>query len=170
MRRKEEKAIINKTRHKRKGPAKPREIAAQIYEDTVNKEGHLLRQYDPHFLDRSKPFDTFDIPEKGKAEALHTLFIKHGVAFRVGNKILAQMEVRVPAQVALIIFLSESGVRGLTRVPHEDNECRRVYVEYADFVYKRNRKILGMIEDRTSDQDMQEKIYEELLPRLIRNK
>ena len=44
VRRKEEKAIINKTKYRRKGPAKPKEIAAQIYQEIIDNEGHLLKQ------------------------------------------------------------------------------------------------------------------------------
>ncbi|MCA1959637.1 MAG: hypothetical protein LDL33_02490 [Desulfomonile sp.] len=62
----------------------------------------------------------------------------------------------------------QSGLRGLVRVPHEEDECLRVHREYADFVFKRNRQIVELIEERTKDEDLREKIFEELIPRFCR--
>ena len=114
-----------------------------------------------------KPFDTFDIPEKGEPEALHGLFVKDGVAFKQGKKIV-EIEAKIPAQVPLIILIAESGLRGLIRVPARTEECSRVYQEYANFVHKRKNRILEMIEERTSDEELQQKIYAELFPRLVK--
>jgi len=61
IRRKEEKAILNKKKTKRRGMARPEEIAEQVYQEICEKASHILRQYDTHFLDKSKPFDTFDL-------------------------------------------------------------------------------------------------------------
>jgi len=165
VRRKEEKAIINKTRYKRRGVAKPKEIAEQIYKEILDNEGYLLKRYDGDFLNRSKPYDTFDIPEKGTPQPLHPLFVKHGVDFRIGKKSTGQIEVRTPGQIPLIVLLADAGLRGLVRVPHEEEECHRVHREYADFVFTRNRRIMDLIEERTSDEELREKIYEELIPK-----
>ncbi|MBW2069587.1 MAG: SAM-dependent DNA methyltransferase, partial [Deltaproteobacteria bacterium] len=55
-RQKEEKAIANKKKAKRRGPARPGEIAAQIYQEIKETENHLLQQYDPDFINKSKSF------------------------------------------------------------------------------------------------------------------
>ncbi len=43
-----------------------------------------------------------------------------------GRKTLDIVETRIPEQDDLIVSLAEAGLRGLVRVPHEADECRRV--------------------------------------------
>lgn len=167
-RQKEEKAILNKKKAKRRGLASPSEIAVQVYEEILEKHVHLLKQYDPDFLDRSKPFDTFDLPHEG-APGHHTdLFTAHGVQFIKGKgKQVAVIPTKHPAQNNLIVLLAESGTRGLVRIPHDESECKRVYEVYQSFIRKRDKKIFEIIEERTADEEMQEKIYEALMPLVV---
>ena len=167
-RQKEEKAIANKKKAKRRGPARPSEVAAQIYQEIEDKEAHLLRQYDPDFIDKAKPFDTFDLPSEGMPKQQESLFAAHGVAFVKGRKTIDLVEAKTKAQVRLIILVAGSGVRGLVRVPHDEDECRRLFHHYEDFVLRRRNRVREMIEDRTADEDMQMKVYEALMPMLVR--
>ena len=61
-RQKEEAAIENKKRAKRRGPVRPNEIAAQIYNEISEKQPKLLRKYDSDFLNQDEPYDVYDLP------------------------------------------------------------------------------------------------------------
>ena len=163
-RQKEEKAIINKGIAKRRGPARPGEIASQIFQWIVENEGQLLRQYDSDFLDKSKPFDTFDIPTDGIPEAYSDMFTTQSVKFLKGrNSQIALIETKNSAQSDLIVLVAKSGIRGLVRIPHEEDECLNVFLKYERFIRERERRLHELIAERTADEDMQEKIYDALL-------
>jgi len=170
-RQKEEKAIINKNTAKRRGPARPGEIAAQIFKDITENYPQLLRQYDPDFLDRSKPFDTFEIPGEGTAELFSDMFTEHSVRFMKGIKTrIALVETTSPAQDELMVLVANSSVRGLVRLPHEDDECRRVLQGYEGFINQREDQVRQLIKERTVDEGIQEEIYNALVPMLLNTK
>ncbi len=162
-RQKEERAIVNKKKAKRRGPAKPVEVAAQIYKHIENEEGRLLRQYNPDFQDLSKPFDTFDFPAKGKAEAFTDLYTPHGVRFMQGKRVLAKIETTIPEQDALAVLLANAGIRDLVRLPREKEECEYRTEQFGAFVSKRNARLAELVEERTADPDTQESIMTALL-------
>ncbi len=168
VRQKEEKAIGNKKRAKRHGPAKPSEIAAELLEEMKTNDPGLLQSYDPGFLDQSKPYDTYELPTIGDASNGQTLFVAHGVAFMKGRRTVAAVETKNAAQDALIVLLARSGVRGLVRVPHDEEECRRVHDRYSDLVGRREVRVRELIQLRTADEDMQGRIYDILMPLLER--
>jgi hypothetical protein len=133
----------------------------------------LLRGYDPDFLDLAKPFDTFELPAEGIPQALkdtNPLLYDRGVVFLKGKKPLVNIITKNPEQDPLIILLAGSGIHGLVRVPHEPEECERLYHEYGDFLRRREETVRELIADRTRDEDMQEKIYAALMPRLLWDK
>ncbi len=165
-RQKEEKAIVNKKKAKRRGPARPAEIAKQIYDELIEKRPDFLKEYDPDFLDRSKPFDTFDIPAEGEAQVYSDMLVPHAVRFTKGNKELAIVATNTPSQDALLVLLIKSGSRGLVRVPHEEQICRDLLAKYDRFIQQRVRYVLELIKDRTADEDMQEAIFEAAMPLL----
>jgi len=170
-RQKEEKAIINKNTAKRRGPARPGEIAVQIYKDIAENHPQLLRQYDPDFLDRSKPFDTFEIPADGTAELFSDMFTEHSVRFMKGTKTrIALVETTSETQDELMVLVANSGVRGLVRLPHEDDECRKVSQEFERFINQRENQVRKLIKERTADEGIQEEIYEALAPMLLNAK
>ncbi|MCD6395659.1 MAG: SAM-dependent DNA methyltransferase [Planctomycetes bacterium] len=165
-RQKEEKAIVNKKNTKRRGPAKPVEIARQIYDELIEKRPDFLKEYDPDFLDRNKPFDTFDIPAEGEAQVYSDMLVPHAVRFTKGNKELAIVATNTPSQDALLVLLIKSGTRGLVRVPHEEQICRDLLARYDRFIQQRVCYVLELIKDRTADEDMQEAIFEATMPLL----
>jgi hypothetical protein len=170
-RQKEEKAIINKGTAKRRGPARPAEIAAQIYKDIAENHPQLLRQYDPDFLDRSKPFDTFEIPANGTAELFSDMFTEHSVRFMKGIKMrVALIQTGSHAQDELMVLVANSGVRGLVRLPHEDDECHEVLQEFERFINQRENQVRQLIKERTADDGIQEDIYNALVPMLLNAK
>ena len=169
-RQKEEKAIVNKNKARRRGQASPTEIATQILAEMSESHPDLLRGYDPDFLDLTKPFDTFDLPGESVPQALkdtNPLLYDRGVVFLKGKKPFANLITKIPEQDPLIILLAGSGIHGLVRVPHEPEECDRLYHEYAAFLCRREETIRELIANRTLDEDMQEKIYAALMPRLL---
>lgn len=170
-RQKEEKAIINKNIAKRRWPARPGEMAAQIFKDIVENYPQLLCQYDLDFLDRAKPFDTFDIPAEGTAEVFSDMFVHHGVRFMKGAKRrIALVETSSQIQDNLLVLVANSGVRGLVRLPHEDDECRKVLQRYEEFINKRESHVRKLIEERTADEGIQEEIYKALSPMLLNSR
>ncbi|HUW35002.1 MAG TPA: hypothetical protein VM223_25610 [Planctomycetota bacterium] len=163
-RQKEEKAIVNKKKAKRRGPAKPAEIAQQIYDQICEEEPGLLRKYDPDSLgvNTGQPYDTYDFPSEGTATTDQGLFNSHGVAFVKGKKTLAVIDTKNEAQDALIIAVASTGVRGLVRIPRDEAECRRVLGEFETFIAHRSQRARELIEARTADADLQEKIMQSL--------
>jgi hypothetical protein len=170
-RQKEEKAIVNKKTAARRGTARPADIAGQIFDEIMENEGRLLRKYDPGFLDHDKPFDTFEVPKQGNPRVHSDLLNAHGVLFESGKKgPKVLVETKIPAQDELMVFAAKSGVRGFVRLPHEEEECRRLLAEYERFVARRDRRLHELIAERTADETLQEKIFAALLPLVVRGK
>jgi hypothetical protein len=165
-RQKEEKAIINKQKSKRRGPARPSDIAAQILDVIREEQPDLLRQYEHDFLDKSKPFDTFEIPP-GCSVLQFDMLSAYAVEFLKGRKRQVLIEAQSRVQRDLLALLGESGVSGWVRVPHEDTECHRVLAEYERFVRDRERQLIILVQERTSDEEMQKKIYEALMSLVV---
>jgi hypothetical protein len=162
-RQKEEKAIENKKRAKRRGPARPSEIAAQILQEVNEKEPHWLHRYDPDFVDINKPFDVLELPQKGKPEIYEDLFVKHGVRFARGRKDVHIIETKIASQAPLVCLVAQSGQRGLLRFPHEDQECQNVLDRFGTFIKNRNKHLLQLVKERTADEEMQAKILDGLM-------
>lgn len=160
-RQKEEKAIANKNRSKRRGPAKPGEIAAQILAEINEKEPKWLRRYDD-FVNKGAPYDVYDIPEEGASESHMDMVSGHYVKFKSRGKSKI-VETKNEAQSNLIQLLADSGVRGLVPVPHEKTECQSVRDTYHKFIKDRDTRLGELIEERTADEDVQEKIFDLLL-------
>ncbi|MBM4285051.1 MAG: SAM-dependent methyltransferase [Deltaproteobacteria bacterium] len=161
-RQKEEKAIVNKLKAKRRGQAGPTEIAAQILAEIRENHPHLLSRYDPDFLDLTRPFDTFNLPAEGSPQERRDLYHERGVVFMKGKKAIAAVDSTLPQQDPLIILLARLGLRGLVRLPHEKEECVRVFHEFSDFLRQREDAIRDLIAGRTLDEETQEKICEAL--------
>lgn len=167
-RRKEEKAILNKNKVRKRGKTDPAEIAGQIFAEMREKRGDLLRRYDPDFLDRARPFDTFEIPAEGIPSIYRDMFVSTGVRFIKGKKTeTALLKTQNTVQDELIVLLVRSGIRGLVRLPHSEAEGRRLMGDYGRFVMKREEWIRHAIGERTADEDLHEKIYASLMPMLL---
>jgi len=117
-------------------------------------------------MNADRPFDVFELPEKGEPEPYTDMFRKHAVRFLKGRKSIAVIETKNACQKSLICLIGKTGYRGLVRVPHEEEECKGVLKPYEEFIEKRNKRLRELIDERTADEDMQEKILESLLPLL----
>ncbi len=96
------------------------------------------------------------------------MFISHSVRFIKGKKTqIALLRTQNPVQDDLIVLIVRSGIRGLVRVPHEEDECRRVLGAYESFIGKRENLLRRLIEERSADEDLQQMIYDALLPLVL---
>jgi hypothetical protein len=165
VRQKEQEAIRNKKRAKRRAHPSAGDIAEQIFKQISEEERQLLRAYPRDFLDTSKPFDTYDLPAEGLARVLT---MPRGLSFTKGKKTAVAL-IHTPSSThdELLACLANSSVRGLVRVPHQQEECRAVLREYSAFARRRERRIRELIENRTADEETQDKILEALMPLLV---
>jgi hypothetical protein len=160
VRQKEEKAIENKKRAKKRGRLQPAEIAAQIVQEIKENHPALLRSYPRDFIPPDTEHDVYDVPTEGRAAAFSDLLSANGVRFATGAKRSLVVEVQNKAQAELLCALAKSGVRGLVRVPKATSECATVKANYERFLSERGERLRVMAEDRTSDPDMQDKILQ----------
>lgn len=163
IRQKEEKAIQNKKKASRRVITNPRDIAYQIFSEIEDKYSYIEKQYDTDFLNKSLPFDTYEIPNDGAPAARSDLIDGNVVDFIKGKKQLGMVRVINSAQAELIATIVRSGLHGLIRVPHLEDECTRVRDKYLKFVKERDKILDQLIEERTSDEEMQDKIREALI-------
>lgn len=158
VRQKEEKAIANKNLARRRGAARPADIAAEIFEELRRKEPALLRGYDPDFIPAAQPFDTYDVPQEGAPRRCQDMINSHGLVFVRGDRRprnVAFIETKHSDQDDLLILLAEAGIRGLVRVPRDGAECRRLLRQYAAHLERRSQRARELVEERTADEDLQ---------------
>lgn len=155
VRAKEEKAIANKHRAKRRTAAVPAELAAQVLAELKDQHGWLLRGY-ADFLDLDQPFNTFDLPDSGEPELHNDLFASTGsLRFMRGKKQVGLVSAKSQEQAALLNMVARQGVRGLVRAPLEAEACARLQARFEDFLERRQQRIRQLIADRTGDADLQ---------------
>lgn len=168
IRAKEEKAIANKNKTRRRGAVRPQDLVAQVWEQLQAEHSSLLWRYDPDVIDRRQPFDTYDLPAEGEAEEHAMLFQPHAVVFRRNGKVAGTVDARSGPQAALLVRLAQSGLRGLVRVPHAAEECERVLRRYTELLAAREARVRTLVANRTSDPAMEEKVMELLAEKLLR--
>ena len=124
----------------------------------------MLRQYGADFLDKAKPFDTYEIPADGEAQTYSDMLTPQSVKFMKGAKTqIALIQTKAQPQAELITLLANTGTRGLVRVPHENADVLNLLKDYREFLDLRNARIQELIQERTSDKDTQEKITDALM-------
>jgi len=168
VRQKEEKAIANKNKAKRKSAATPDEIAAQVLADIRDRFGHLLRPY-AEFVDLTRPYDTLDLPAQGAAAVHRDMFTAQGeVRFTRGRKQIALVPARSPEQAALVALAAAHGARGLVRAPVAADDCARLHRRYQAFLDDRARRIRQLTGERTGDAELQTRITEAVAESIAR--
>ncbi len=165
-RQKEEVAIQNKNNSGKGTTVRPTDLADEIRVAIEHEHGTLLRSYDD-FLDPSHPFDTYEIPSNGIPEPMDGLFDNHAIRFFTNKKTEAPIiETRNDAQRNLLLFLVKSSMRGFVRVPLEAEASQALHKRYSQFVNQRAETLRTLVEERTADPDLQDKVYAHLLRRL----
>lgn len=156
------KAIANKNKSKRRGAVSPSELANQILSEIRDNYGGLLRSYSD-FVDVTRPYSTFDLPATGVAEVHEDMFAPQGsVRFMKGRKQIVILPTKTREQAALVALIAGQGIRGLTRVPLEPQDCIGLRKRYEAFVEDRTQRLRTMIADRTGDPDLQDRIFNAL--------
>jgi hypothetical protein len=161
-RQKEEKAIQNKNRSNRRRGIKPSDIAREIFGEIEENNGMFLRTYDD-FLDHSQPFNTYEVPEEGIPERLDNLFEQHAIEFASKTQDPLIVGTRSESQRELLLLIVQQGIRGFVRIPLDDNYCQELHNEYSNFLQQRADTLQIIVEERTADSELQNKIYTELL-------
>ena len=164
-RQKEEKAIQNKNRSNRRRGIRPSDIAYEIFVQIQQYNGALLRTYD-NFFDHSQLFDTYELPEDGKPERFDGLFQQYAIQFVNKLKSSKIVTTRSDAQRELLLLVTQNGLCNFVRIPLDDNLCLELCNQYSTFLEQRAVSIRAMVEERTADPELQEKIYADLLKRI----
>lgn len=165
-RQKEESAIQNKKKAKGGKAPGASDLASELFAEVQRDYGALLRTYDD-FVDLGQPFDTYEIPANGEPEPLDGLFESHAVRFLGGKNSEAPIvETRSDAQRALLITLTRDGTRGFVRVPLEEDAAQSLRTRYEKFLQQRVGTLRTLVEERTADPELQERVYANLLKRV----
>jgi hypothetical protein len=165
-RQKEERAIQNKKKVKKGKAVRPADLVREIYGEVERDYGSLLRTYDD-FLDLSQPFDTYEVPEDGVPESLDGLFERHAIRFmRSKNGEAPIVETRSDVQRDLLMLLIWNGTRGFVRVPVKDEASNSLRARYDAFLKQRSDTFRTLVEERTSDPELQERVHSGLLQRV----
>lgn len=162
VRRKEELAIANKLRAQRSQAVRPTDLVNEIAASLEREQGSLLRTYH-ELLDTSKPYDSYEIPVDARAELLDDLF--HSTAIRFLEKGSAEptvVSLRNTSQRELLSHLMSNGMTGIVRVPVEDAEVERVAESHARIIEERETALQMLVEERTADPDMQQRVLDGL--------
>lgn len=158
VRQKEELAIANKNRSKRRSTLSPSEIGNQVLGDIKSNHGHLLRHF-RDFVNLDQPYITLDLPAVGEPEVHEDIFARDGsVRFLKGKRQISLVPTKNREQAALVASIALSGVRGLTRVPLDPNECSGLKDRYEKFIRDRDMRLSALVSERTADPDLQEEV------------
>jgi aminopeptidase C len=59
-------------------------------------------------------------------------------------------------------------MRGFVRVPREEESSRELYERYDRFLKQRADTVRTLVEERTADLELQEKVYDSVMQRIQR--
>ncbi|GAI27522.1 unnamed protein product [marine sediment metagenome] len=120
-----------------------------------------------HFLDKSQPFDTYDLPSDGEAKPYSDMLVAQAVKFTKGVRTqIALIPTITGSQSQLLVLLANTGTRGLVRVPHDEAECSRTLGEYREFIEHRDTRFRELAQERTVDEEIQEKTLLALMAKI----
>lgn len=162
-RQKEEKATQNKKRAKKRGPAGPSSIAAEIVEQVKREFPELMRSWHHYFLNEDVAFDTYELPADGEPELLNDLIHANTVRF-VSGKRKVDVEARTLEQAELLATLATAQVRGIVRVPLDSDGAKELNRKFSKWWNDRQGHLQSLVSQRTSDEELQERTLAALLP------
>jgi len=158
-RQKEELAIVNKKRAKRRGAASPEELARQIYTSLEERYPELLRLYDPGFLGEVEPqVATRELPNGPTSCIAQQVLGGARVVVYRGKRHLVTLDYESMPQAKLAELLIRQGQRGYIRVPSRAEDAARILSDYKQFLDGREEKLRQLIEERTADEEKAERI------------
>jgi hypothetical protein len=164
---KEEAGIANKKRAKRTSRQTPAEIAAQVYNQVMRDTPELARTYQD-FLTAplQSRSDGLRIPSVGRPEIVDDMISK-GVRFVSGKGKGTFVPAQNIEQAKLIKLVAE--IEGMGRnlfFPYEAKTAARLREQFERHIEKRQKVVRTLVEERTADVDMQEKIAIRVIEKL----
>lgn len=164
-RQKEEKAIVNKQRAKRGKKVSAAELAQELLQ-TIDSDAPTLRRRYHDFLDLAQPYDTYELPQAGDAHARDSLLERDAIVFLNKGELVKTVETRSAAQRNLLLLLAQTGMREMVSVPFEATAAAALQIEYATFLEEREATVRVMVEEKSADPDLQEKLFTRVLKEL----
>ncbi|NBC10406.1 MAG: N-6 DNA methylase [Planctomycetes bacterium] len=165
-RQKEERAVENKKRAKKKGPAGPSALAAEIVEQLKRDQPGLLRSWARHFLGRGEHFVTYEVPNEGQPELLNDLIHPNTVRFLRGSRRVADVATDKPEHAELLVTLANAGVRGFVRIPLEARRAEELHQRFRAWWEERQAVVEQLVTQRTGDEDLRERTLAAIHPLL----
>ena len=165
-RQKEEKAVANKKRARKKGPAGPAELAAEIVDELKKEHPELIRSWTRHFLQRGDDFVTYEVPAEGTAELLNDLIHPHTVRFTQGARRVGDVAADRAEHAALLVTLAGAGIRGYVRVPLTAERADELHEQFQRWWEGRQATLLRLVTQRTGDESLRDRTLQELPPLL----
>ena len=162
-RQKEEKAVANKKRARKKGPAGPAELADEIVDQLKKEHPELIRSWVRHFLRRDELFVTYEVPREGTPQRLDDLIHENVVRFTRNGKTLADVATDRPEHAALIETLAHAGVRSFVRVPLDPERAAELHATFRGWWQQRRTTLEQLITQRTGDEDLRDRTLRALL-------
>ncbi len=164
-RQKEEQAIANKKRTAHRGQASPADIAKQVLQEVKDHHGWMQKQYDRDFLREIMPdVDIIELPHDVVPGEVEETLQGFRVTFKQGRVKSAMIyESTCRAKTELVKLLVEKGFNGHTRIPYEEDDAVKLLKDYTDFLNRRDTKLIELVQERTIDEERQEKILAALM-------
>jgi hypothetical protein len=165
-RQKEEKAVVNKKRAKKKGPAGPAAIAAEVVEQLKREQPALLRSWARDFLARGEAFVTYEVPAEGQPEVIDDLIHPDTVRFTRGGRRVGDVATDRPEHAALVATLADAGVRGFVRVPLDAARAAQLHEKFRAWWEQRTAALSELVSQRTRDRELAERTLASIGPML----
>ncbi|MCX6345440.1 MAG: N-6 DNA methylase [Armatimonadetes bacterium] len=143
----------------RKGRPSSRSIANEIWEAIESK---------PHYktvlaFAATDDAEVLDLPE-GKARVVQAdLWNPPGV--KIGRNYIP---LEYSSRARFVKSLADDGIHGIVHIPNSPEHCQEALLEHTKYITALNDEFADLAADHTSDEQMQEKVVNELW-RLIRN-
>ncbi|MBN2083431.1 N-6 DNA methylase [bacterium] len=169
-RRKEELAIANKKRAKRRGQPSLAEVAADVYKEIRDDHPTLLKLYEPDFLlPVTEEVITLEIPAGTDSYGPYEILNGYRVEFRKGKRSISLVEVPHEAQAELLALLANAGASGLVWVPDEAEHAASVLKTFGQHLTWKTSRLDELVAERTDDEDRHAKILASLKSILASN-
>jgi len=163
-RQKEEKAVRNKKTAKKKGPAGPAAIAAEVVEQLKRERPALLRSWARDFLTRGEDFVTYEVPAEGEPEVIDDLIHPNTVRFTRGSRRVGDVATDRPEHAALLVTLATAGVRGYVQVPLNGTKAAELHEKFRAWWGERDDALTALVAQRTRDQELAERTLASIGP------
>lgn len=163
---KEKSAQRNKTHTTSQKKQSQKDLILDILEIIKNKFSKITKRYED-FLAVQEECYTYEILAQGKAVTGSGFFERFAVQVSYKkSKEKVVIETAGEPQRDLLALLVNSGLTGFVRIPVRDDVAKKVGEEWESFLQKRSEIVQQLINERTSDVDLQNNLYQEILQKL----